>query len=184
MNSFWFSPFTDWVTAVSTFLLVVFTVLIYLAAKKQLGLLVKSSKSDLLFRIRTDFFSKKEALYFMLIDQGLLTYHNEAISYFKIDRQKLDKYNMKIENDILTAYELDNYLLGQIEEIGYFERNAIITFQDVYQLFSVHIEACGNNKEIQKYIKGEQLRDSELYVNFAYIYEKCTKETKLRIENL
>ena len=167
--------FTFMLVAATGFL-VYYTRKLFKTADKELKELAETSKSDFLFRLKHEFFTDKMAHYFMLIDQQRLKFVDADISYFIIDKTDLlFKYKINVIEDNITAYELDNAILYQLETIGHFVygENPKLIFNDVYELFSVYVEACGDNGEIMKYIETEQKRDSNLYVNFVKLYKAC-----------
>lgn len=174
------------VLAAATIFLVYYTRKLFKTADKELKELVVTSKSDFLFRLKREFFTDRMSLYFMLIDQKRLKFVNADISYFEIDKSILEsKFKIKIAEENITAYELDNALLYHLETIGHFvySANPKLIFEDVYELFSVYVEACGDNEAIMLYINAEQKRDSDLYINFVKLYKDCKKITENNINN-
>lgn len=153
----------------------IFTALLALIAYYQLRSLAKTSKADFIHKFKHDFFTSDTRKLFMKVDLGQIKFiENGKPPYFK------DTTNQ----EHITTYEIDDLLLGHLEDLGTFEKNGVIDIDMLYELFDYYISKSWKNEEIKNYM--EYSGDKEIYCNFTYIYKKCKSfgEAKRRNDNL
>jgi len=163
----------NWSIAFWTMLLVLATFVLALVAGVQLNSLKRSTQIDTILKLRDEFFSDDMNNYFKLIDNDLISYNEEYEDFDLKNRSNLLIDIKKFKDNFITTYDLDNAILGHIEDFGLLVKTKIIKFDLIYHFFDVYIRSCGNNKEIMKYINFEREYDSDVYNNFLYIYNKC-----------
>ncbi len=96
-----------------------------------------------------------------------------------------DKPILRKNKGPFTEVVLDNFL-GYFEMLGIMERRGYLDADLIYDMFGADIETISNNKEIQKYLQGEQ----EKGYNWPFL-DQITKKVKIidrerktgRIEN-
>jgi hypothetical protein len=140
--------------------------------------------ADFAHRLKTDFFTDQTMYLFMLIDQDLIQFKTVKVDtnefgYFEIDTaraQVLNHLNLISGKKIFTAYEVENYVLNHLDDLGEFYKRGIIDLEYVNDGFSYYIDHTYENKEIQKYLKwiepDVKEKKSYAYDNFEYIYRK------------
>ena len=110
------------------------------------------------------FFTTETRNLLILFDANALTFVNKKIDgnnedvYFQLDRDNIKKYK-SIKSikpgdikSIYSAYEIDDLLLGNFEEISLFYEQGLLDMKSIYAGFDWYIETVYKNKEIQKYI--------------------------------
>jgi hypothetical protein len=127
-----FDPAIFWamVTALSTIVLI-------FVAYWQLRSLAKTSRSDFLYRVKSDFFNEEARRLIFLAENELLKFHaQDRIPHFEIvgrekprvaDRMK----ELGIEGDSISVYLVDDVLLGPMEDIGVLEKLGLVTLEEV-----------------------------------------------------
>jgi hypothetical protein len=180
----------------------VFAAFLVWVAWEQLGNLGKTSSADFLHKIDNDFFTGQTRRLFSLIECGALEFrpNNEVESpddaesqpYFEVNQDKLDK--TKLPGDLkrhlgkrlyYSAWEIDDFLLGHLENLGMLEQRGVVDFQSVYDEFSWYIQTVWNDEHIKEYIRYIRAEDKTDRIDvagfnqFQYIAIKC-----LEYENL
>jgi hypothetical protein len=118
----------------------------------------------------------------MLIEQKALKYKNtdeDGKSYrFKIDDEKVRALNISKERQELingresyTAYEIDDWLLGPLSDIGFFVHNKLIDIEEANDHFGYYIREVYKNDEIKRYIDD----NSESYKWLIWIAKELKK---------
>jgi hypothetical protein len=160
------------IDGVWTALGVIFTGATFLVAWFQLNSISKTSKSDFIHKFKKDFFTPKTRRVFSLVDTDKVKFVNKGKdSYFK---------NSKTNKKEFDTYELDDLLLGHLEDLGAFEKNGVLDIGMVYELFYYYLENTWKNKEIQKYISPEFQGEGDAYDNFRYLYKKATDYSRAK----
>lgn len=111
--------------------------------------------------------------------EGKLENLPEDFSYFKVTmkdyRRKGDiPSSLADRTDIYTCYEIDDFLIGLIEDLGLFEQKGIVSFNFVNEVFGYYIRLLGDNVQIKNYISciREEYKDSEIYNKFEYLIRR------------
>ncbi len=182
-----------------TFCLVLATLFLLWIAKKQLGGISKTAKADFILRFTEQFFGEETRDIIMLFDYGALKFQNAYVEYSENIEPKLFPYfvidegivsqlkiNPEKQQKILkrkyySPFEIDDFLIGYFEDLGSYERKALIDIEGIYDGFSWYIGIIWKNEEIQKFIKSQK---NEIYgdigVSFKYIYEKIDSYSKAK----
>jgi len=156
------SIFWVMVTAVGTLLLA-------WIAFKQLGGLADTSRADFIFRLKSEFFNDKSRRLIFLIEEDLLEFVPEGESgYFIIKDYSSEKVRERIshlgfDGPRISSQEIDDLILGILEDVGMFERKGVIKLEDVYIIFDTYVMDCMDSPAINEYLKfsrqGEGNRD-------------------------
>ncbi|MGB7764989.1 MAG: hypothetical protein WBL33_08190, partial [Candidatus Acidiferrales bacterium] len=160
------------------------TVILVFVAYWQLKNLARTSRSDFLFRLRSDFFNDDARRLIFLAEHKLLKFHGEdEIPYFEIlgrDRPRVaDRMReLNIEGDTVSMYLVDDKLLGPIEDIGVLERLGLLTLNEVYEAFVTYINICVESPGLKEYIQYSRKdpEDDDVYDNLLYMHEKLQKK--------
>ena len=54
-----------------------------------------------------------------------------------------------------SAFEIDDLLLGHLDDIGWYESRKLIDMETIREMFGYYIYKCYENKEIQKYLQDD-----------------------------
>lgn len=173
--------------AISTFLAALGTITAVYVTRRQLRGLSETSKADFLHRLKSDFFTADSEEILFLIEHNLLEFmiletkdpNDEEMAIFK---PKKDKHKlMKSPKHNYTTTEVDRLILGNLEDVGIFEKKKLIDIDSVYEEFSEYIERAWSNEAIRRYVKWTIDEDyDDTYSNFRYIYEKCVSYGKVK----
>jgi hypothetical protein len=178
----------------------VFTAFLAIIAFWQLRKINKTSSGDFLHRLKIDLLNDKSSLFFSIIDKNCLIFikpEKDGIPYFKIILDDVNDGTIKNElvrkikkiregSYIVDSLEIDELLLGHIEDLGILEQKRILDIQIIYEAFDSYIEICWKNQSINEYVG--YLRKTEgwdLYDKAEDIYNKCQTfgEKKARKRN-
>jgi hypothetical protein len=185
MCEFLSKTFTDaptfWVmlTGLGTFVLALVTFLLFKVAKKQLTDLAETSareertnKADFIFRLGRNFFTLEARQLIFLIEEELIAYENASIPYFKIEKMeeadvKARLEELHISHPTVSTYDVDDILLGPLEDVGIFKEAGLISLDDAYEEFDYYIQLCVDNDQIRKYIDDarSEPESSDVYEN-------------------
>lgn len=181
----------DWSTIYDllTLALLFFTFRSFQTLRAQIRSTQRTTNADFAERFKKAFFTDEARQLFFLVDNDLLNYEvlkiESAFEFhlFKLDKSKCESIKSKIPNfdkivsakETYTSYELDDYLLQHFEDLGYYEENAILSLEDIYNGFAYYIETCYENTAIKTYVnncrKGDA-RNKDIYDKFISLYNK------------
>ncbi len=159
----------------------------------------KTTQADFIHRFTNDFFNYEARDLTMLFNNGLLKFKVRDISekdkdelskefpYFEIDKKLLSKIRISNEakekldkQEVYSAHEIDDNLLGHFESIANYERNGLINIQMVYETFSWYIEVAWENQEVKNYIQWLRSDGEEFYDGIEYVYKKIKSYGKAK----
>jgi len=181
-----------------TFALFLATALLAYFAEKQLGGIGKTAKADFIKKFSDNFFNEAARDLFLLIDyEGLLFVDTDDVEYaenqvvtkrkpfpyFLIDKKIVDQFKIDqtkkeqiLNKKYYSVFEVDDYLLGPLESIAYFEKRKLLDIRQVYDDFDYYVNLAYDSVAVQDYIKRQQNEEkngSNIYDGLKYIYEKC-----------
>jgi hypothetical protein len=166
----------------------IFTALILIVAWTQLRKMNKTSNAEFMLKLKTDLFNEKTSLLFSTIQIKCLKYitpKKGGVSYFEIEADRIE--DLKIKNEIIRkiknlrdgsyivdSVELDELLLGHIEDLGILYKKKILDIEMIYEEFFYNIEKCWENQDIKNYIKHvRQTEGWDTYYELENIFNKC-----------
>jgi|GEM_PF-844045 len=171
-----------------SFFTVLFTGLIALVAYSQLKKFNTTTRADFIDRFKKHFFTPSARDILSLFQYGALKFKLAKIDYgedlpsgdfpyFEIDKNIREQLTLFVQaKEIYTAYEIDDDLLGHIDDLGTFEKRRILDISIIYELFEYYITEAWENEEINKYVQWQRVGNEsyrDIYDNFEYIYNKC-----------
>lgn len=176
----------------------IFTAALAIIALWQLRKINRTSSGDFLLKLKTDLFNDKTTLLTQLIDYNSLKFVrplDDGIPYFEIVLDSIT--NEKINNEIVRkiaeirggsyivdAFEVDESLLGHIEDLGILAENNILDISMIYEEFSWYIETCLQYSHIKDYIDHQRKKEGwDIYDKAEYIFDKCKKFGQKKIKN-
>ena len=149
----------------------IFTAFLLWVAWEQLGKLNETSSANFIHKLDNDFFTSKTRKLVTLVDYEALEFKDpnsdksqsadeiESLPYFEVNQDKLDKTNLPEEliknlsrKKYYSTCEVDDLLLGLLENIGMLEQRGVINFQMVYDVFGYYLELIWENPHITDYI--------------------------------
>jgi hypothetical protein len=165
------------------------TLLLAWIAFKQLGGLADTSRADFVFRLKSEFFNEKSRRLIFLIEEDLLEFVPEGESgYFLIKGYSSEDTRARIshlgfEGPKISSQEIDDLILGILEDVGLFQRKGVIDLEDVYVIFDTYVMDCLDSQAIEEYLKfsreGGENRD--VWAEFRLLAKRLKAiEPKLR----
>lgn len=133
------------------------------------------SSADFIHRLKNDFFGKETRELFFLFEKDYLRYDedNEVFEVVKIDEKT--KAELGITRKFFTIYEVDDFILGDVYDLGLFEQKRIVDIDMVYEEFGYYVETIWENKAIRYYIENQRKdpKHKDVYNKLDYIGLKC-----------
>ena len=171
-------------TAIATFSLV-------WVAEKQLQNLAKTADADFILKRSDKFFQPDTRVLLHLIEDSHLRFElSEPLgnSYFEIDKEKIANLHKKIQKRLLkkgvySVYEIDDLILGPLEDIASLEKNKLISFDLIYEVFSWYICRVWQNLDIRIYITAARVEKEgagDLYQSLESLAERCAARERRR----
>ncbi len=179
----------------------IFTAFLVWVAWEELSKISKTSSADFIHRLDNDFFTDETRTLVSLIDCGVLEFRFdkhcpndeeksgdgiEPVAYFEINQKKLDKISLPIDlkeplakKKVYSVWEVDDLLLGVLENVGMLERRGILDFQMVFDVFGWYLKTAWNNDHIKEYLRYQRALEKDvcvdmaIYNRFQYIAIKC-----------
>ncbi len=161
------------------------TILLIGVAYWQLRSLAQTSRSDFLYRLKSDFFTDEARRLIFLAENELLKFHSEhQIPFFEILRREshgvADRMReLGIEGNSISVYLVDDILLGPMEDIGVFEKLGLVSLKEVYEVFVTYINICVESPGLKEYLEWSRKdpEDCDVYDNLLHLYERLKAET-------
>lgn len=156
---------------------------LFVVAYWQLHSLAKTSRSDFLHKLKSDFFTKEARQLAFLANEDLLKFHDETeFPYFEILRRDDSEISRRInelgiEGDSVSIYSVDDALLGPMEDIGVFEKSNLIDLNDAYEVFEAYVNICVMSCGLKEYIvwSREGEGNEDVWDNLLNLHTKLGK---------
>lgn len=165
-------------SAILTFVLIIVAYLQFRKANQ-------ISSADFIHRLKNDFFNKETRELFFLFEKDYLRYDekNEVFEVVKIDEKT--KAELGITRKFFTIYEVDDFILGDIYDLGLFEQKKIVDIDMVYEEFGYYAETVWENKAIRYYIESQRKdpKHTNVYDKLDYIGLKCQLYSEAKRKN-
>ena len=166
-------------TAIWTAVLTLVTLSAVLVAWRQLSGLKGVSQADFAFRFIESFFtSDTRTLFTLLMNSGVIfeileiSDENDRLPCLKIKAnvaQQLSGFLLLPKDKIgYTAQEVDDFLLGQLEILGRYVRDGLISYDIAYSTFGYYVKKTYENEEIKKYLDDADNKDTYIYIHDLY----------------
>jgi hypothetical protein len=182
--------FWNAVIAISTAGLFIATVVLVFLGWKQFSALNKTNKETFLHQLKDDFFTDEARSIMALLEYDLLkfsttkmeTNSEDELAFFEVieihnDTVRKVLHRIKTERAFISSYEMDDFILMHLEDLGFLYRKGEVGIEDIDQLFGYYIEVVWENTEIRKYINWTRGIDPDIYSNFEYVYHKLKVHT-------
>lgn len=133
------------------------------------------SSADFIHRLKNDFFGKETRELFFLFEKDYLRFdaESEVFTLVRIDRRTREE--LGITRKFYTIYEVDDFILGDVYDLGLFEQKHIVDIDMVYEEFGYYVETIYANKAIRFYIDNQrrETKHRAVYDKLDYIGLKC-----------
>ncbi len=172
------------------FVIAVLTALLFWIAFVQLGTLNKTTTAEFNHKLTEDFFTREaRSLVFLIENKWLIfndysKFENKA-SFFSFQENEATR-SMKIKK-IFTTNEVDDFILGPLEDLAIWEGKGLLDMDMVYGTFGGYLMNIWKNKEIRRYIdyvrNDKEVKDSKLiYKGMEKLFNKCESYMKAKLE--
>lgn len=159
------------------------TLLLAYIAWEQLRNLAETSSAQFLLELKEDLFTAETRTLFHLFELKWLTFHEtgekniawfevntEAIAHSSLPKEIKDKLT---ERKVYSTYEVDDWVLGPLEDVGLLLKRKILPVAVIYEEFSTFYELTLTNEAIQEYLAWLRLESSDFYDNIEYAANQC-----------
>jgi hypothetical protein len=174
------------ISSLSTFGLLVATIILVLYGKGQMRKISSTSRTNFLLELKRDFFTETGREIYALLQHNLLQFQVQKIenSSLQIASFIVRKDNaevlslLKVNGQVdqsFTVFEIDNYLLTHLEDLGFLYEEGELTIGAASQLFGHFIIFVWEHEEIKKYIEWVRTDNAHIYRNFECIYHEVIK---------
>ena len=177
-------------TAASTLI----TLGLLVLAWAQLNNLNLTAKADFAHKFSEDFFIQKSQNLIMLFDYGVLKFklaniNNDEFPYFEVDQKKLDSLYFLDDKDkkdikkFYSEFDIDDDLLGYLDDIENYQKKGLLDIQLIDQTFGSYITAIWEDSEIQKYINWCRKQfGNDMYKGMEDIYNKLKTFNRIELQ--
>jgi len=145
--------------------------------------LVRTSRSDFIYKMKKDFFTADARRIFFLIENDLLEFRPALIGYFQVVSPQDNDTQARMQElgvtfSTVSTYLVDDVLLGPLEDLGLLLKGGFVSLEETYEHFETYVETCGDSKGIKNYIEWSREGESnqDVYDNFQALYEKLREE--------
>ncbi len=181
MSTYW-----NEISSLSTFGLLVATIILVLYGKGQMRKISSTNRTNFLLELKRDFFTENGREIFSLLQHNLLQFQvqqtehsNLKIASFIVRQDNVEALSLlKVNGQVdrsFTVFEIDNYLLTHLEDLGFLYEQGEMTIDAATQLFGHFIIFVWEHQEIKKYIEWVRTGNTDIYSNFESIYHKVKK---------
>lgn len=151
----------------------------------------ETATADFALKFKHDFFTQEARELIMLLKHELLEFKigEDGLAYFELTEKENGSERSGITcHDFVregrnkySSYQMDDFLLAHIEDLGMFELKGILDIEYVYEGFSWYIVTVYENKQIQEYVKWlKKEYGEEIYDKLECIYHKVKEEEHKR----
>ena len=159
------------------------TVFLAGSAYIQIKELNATAHQEFLHKLKEGFFTKNARDLITLIENDALIFTQKTkikdFAIFKIHISETLKEYLKFSIDAnrqyYTTQEIDDFLLGHLEDAGLLLRRKFIKTKDADQQFEYYVSVVYENEEIKKYIDWARGDDSDIYSNLQFLYVELKK---------
>jgi hypothetical protein len=135
------------------------------------------------YKLKNDFFTEGTRELIRLFEHKLLLFKSlksrsdDFTYYFEVDKDRLLLINSEIElvkpsKLIFTSNEVDDLLLGHLEDLGVLFYQKIISKELIYDGYEYYISEIGDNDQIQAYVCAirKEKNDEDYYEKFEKLF--------------
>ena len=161
-------------------------------AWEQLRDISETTSAQFLLQLKKDLFTTQSRVLFHLFEFGWITFRatdekNTAwfeVNVADIERSRLPKdiQEQLLKKKIYSTYEIDDWILGHLEDVGLLLKRRILKISVVYEEFSTYYGLTLKSSSIQKYLAWLRLDSYDFYDNLEYAAQKC-KEYEVKKQN-
>jgi hypothetical protein len=153
-----FGPWAELLTSAATVLLVA-------VAWVQLASLRATSRADFVHKLNGDFFNPQMRKIVQLLQDHTAVFD---------DNGGKPRY-IEDGTELFSCYELDDQLLGPLENVGIFECIGAVELSSVYDVFGYYILMVWEHVEIQRYIEWQRKQPYswDVYERLEMLHQRC-----------
>jgi hypothetical protein len=133
----------------------VFTLALFLVARSQLRDLARTSRTDLLYRLRKDFFNESARTITLFLDNEMLRFNPGPPACFDVVQNIV-----KTEITAVTTQWVDDYL-GLLEDIAGLWKAKQMNLKEVRDSFGYYVTLVAEDNAIQMYVEWAREREGE-----------------------
>jgi hypothetical protein len=176
-------------TAVWTAILAFITLILVVVAWYQLSSIRKTTRADYLKRLNDSFFTEETRNLLVLLFNSAIEFATlpiknkdntldiDELPYFRIDEVVLKQLTdsgliyLPSWRKGYNAFEIDDLLLGPLDDVGRFEKNGLLDISAAYRTFGYYVcELVGDNEAVKGYLKYKDSQGN--YDDLLYLHKK------------
>lgn len=164
------------------------TVLAAVGALLQLRSIRRTSRADFTKRFIDSFFGADTRTLFTLLLNSALEF---AVRPIEVGGDKIDELPyLRIKKEIgdqltgivplhpektgYSAFEVDDFLLGHFEDLGWYVRRGLMDLKAAFQSFGYYLIATVEHTEMQKFLEHQRAKEFS-YDDLEWLYQKFKK---------
>ena len=172
-------------TALWTGAIAVVTVFAAGFALSQLRSIQRTSRADFTKRFIDSFFVEDSRTLFTLLLNSALKF---AVRKIEVGGDEIDELPyLRIRKEIIeqvtgivpfdpaktgySAFEVDDFLLGHFEDVGWYARRKLIDLKTAFQSFGYYVIATVEHTEMQKFLEHQRAKEFS-YDDLEWLYQK------------
>jgi hypothetical protein len=147
----------------------------------------RTTDANFILRRADQFFRPETRTVFHLIEDDYLLFKEKTPlrnAYFLLDEQKItclhdDVKERFLSKRVYSTYEIDDLILGPLEDLGTLEAKKLISFDMIYAFFSYYICRVWENGEIKRYVhaaRTERKGAGDIYVYSEALAKRCKEK--------
>jgi hypothetical protein len=175
-------------TALWTGVIAIVTALAAFFAVLQLRSIQRTSRADFTKRFIDSFFSEDTRTLFTLLLNSALEF---AVRQIEVSGDKIDELPyLRIKKEIAdqlagivplnpektgySAFEVDDFLLGHFEDVGWYVRRKLMDLNAADQSFGYYVIASVEHTEMQKFLEHQRAKEFR-YDDLEWLYQQLKK---------
>jgi hypothetical protein len=99
----------------------------------------------------------------------------DELPYLRIKTEIADQLKGIVSFDTektgYSAFEIDDFLLGHFEDVGWYVRRKLMDLHAAYQSFGYYVVATCEHQEIQKFLEHQRAKEFS-YDDLEWLYKK------------
>ena len=172
-------------TALWTGAIAIVTALAAGGALLQLRSIRRTSRADFMKRFIDSFFVEDSRTLFTLLLNSALEFAVRPIEvggdkldelpYLRIKKEIADRLigivHLNPEKTGYSAFEVDDFLLGHFEDVGWYVQRKLMDLNAAYQSFGFYVIATVEHTEMKKYLEDQRAKEYS-YDDLEWLYQK------------
>lgn len=152
-------------------------------AWEQLSNIAETSSAEFLLQLKKDLFTPETRTLFHLFELGWIAFKQTDEKYtawFEINEAGIknsqlprDIQEQLLKKKVYSTYEIDDWVLGHLEDVGLLLKRDTLRIAMIYEEFSTFYALTLKSAAIQSYLRWLRLEANDFYDNLEYAAQRC-----------